>query len=486
MCFVVKHSAPTAAARGPFGYYDPGEQFYDEAFGEPGVARSHYAELLAGLEGADLEALRRQVCTELQQSGVSFGGAGGTTPFAVDPIPRIIPVEEWRQVEAGAVQRVRALNAFIADAYGERRMVAAGRIPGRAVERADHHEPHMRDVPVPGGVYAHVAGLDLVRGPDGRFQVLEDNLRTPSGLTYALAAREMTDGRLPVSPPAARRSLDSMLEVLGAALRAAAPDGRGDPSVVLLSDGPSNSAWYEHRELGRLLEIPIVGLGDLSVHAGALHARLSDSAPARRVDVLYRRTDIDGLTGADGKPTEIGAALLEPCRRGRLACVNAFGAGVADDKLVHAYVEEMIRFYLDEQPILRSVPTYDLQNHAVRERALARLEHLVVKPRTGHGGFGIVICAHATAVDRHRVAGRIRADPDRYVVQETVGLSTHPTVAGNSLAPRHVDLRPFVITVGDDVHVVPGGLTRVAFDEGALVVNSSQNGGGKDTWVLGR
>jgi len=430
--------------------------------------------------------LRREVCSDLEQSGVSFGGAAGTTPFAVDPIPRIITAGEWREVEAGATQRVRALNAFVADAYGERRIVAAGRIPGRAVDRADHHEPHMRDVPVPGGVYAHVAGLDLVRGPDGRFQVLEDNTRTPSGLTYALAARKAIDGRLPVSPPAFRRGLGAAIDALGAALRAAAPDGHGDPFAVLLSDGPSNSAWYEHRELGRLLDIPIVGLGDLSVRAGALHARLSDSAPARRVDVLYRRTDIDSLTGADGKPTEIGAALLEPCRRGRLACVNAFGAGVADDKLVHAYVEEMIRFYLDEQPILRSVPTYDLQNHALMERALARLEHLVVKPRTGHGGFGIVICAHATAVDRHRVAGRIRAEPHRYVVQETVGLSTHPTVAGDRLAPRHVDLRPFVITAGDQVRVVPGGLTRVAFGEGALVVNSSQNGGGKDTWVLDR
>ncbi len=481
----MKSPASTAPATGGFDYYDPGEDFYDEAFGARGAVRGHYAELLAGLDGADLDALRRQVCADLERSGVSFGGGAGTSPFAVDPVPRIITADEWREVEAGAIQRVRALNAFIVDAYGARRIVAAGRIPGRAVERADHHEPLMRNVPVPGGVYAHVAGLDLVRGPDGRFQVLEDNLRTPSGLTYALAAREVTDARLPVAPPPARRGLDA-LDALGAALRAAAPDGRDDPSVVLLSDGPSSSAWYEHRELGRRLDIPVCGLGDLSVRAGTLHARVSDSVPAHRVDVLYRRTDIESLTDDDRKPTEIGAALLEPCRRGRLACVNAFGAGVADDKLVHAYVEEMIRFYLDEQPILRSVPTYDLQNHAILERALARLEHLVVKPRTGHGGFGIVICAHATAVDRHRVAGRIRAEPHRYVVQETVGLSRHPTVAGDRLAPRHVDLRPFVITVGDQAHVVPGGLTRVAFDEGALVVNSSQNGGGKDTWVLGR
>ena len=477
----VKPSPLPVPARGPLDHYDPGEEFYDEAFAGPGTPRPHYADVLEALSDLNLEETCSELRGELARRGVCFGGVDGLSPFEVDPVPRILPADEWEEIERGAVQRVRALNSFIGDAYGERRIVQAGRVPARVIDQAEHYEPLMRGVPVPRGIYAHVSGLDLVRRPDGRFLVLEDNLRTPSGVTYAMAARAALQPRLPPQLESDPRPLDVALDAFAAALRDASPDGSGDPSVVMVSDGPASSAWYEHKELSARLGVPLVRPDQLEARAGVLYARIGERR--RQVDVLYRRTDVDGLTDAGGAPTWLAEATLEPCRAGRLAVVNAFGAGVADDKLAHVYVEEMIRFYLGEEPILRSVQSHDLSNPAALQRALDRIEQLVVKPRTGHGGYGIVICAHATPSDRHRIAGLIRMEPERYVAQELVGLSRHPTVIGGRLEPRHVDLRPFVISAGDEITVVPGGLTRVAFEEDALVVNSSQSGGGKDTWV---
>jgi carboxylate-amine ligase len=251
---------------------------------------------------------------------------------------------------------------------------------------------------------------------------------------------------------------------------------------VVLSDGPSNSAWFEHETIARRLDVPIVSLAELEPRAGRLYARVGERL--RPVDVVYRRTDEDRLADDHGNPTPLADALFDALRKGTVACFNAFGAGLGDDKLVHAYVEEMIRFYLGEEPLIDSVPTYDLGDPSDRMTALARLDELVVKPRTGFGGHGVVIVPHATREDREAIEHAIRRAPHRYIAQETIALSRHPTVCGSRLEPRHVDLRPFVVTAGDDVHVIPGGLTRVAFDAGALVVNSSQNGGGKDTWVL--
>jgi uncharacterized circularly permuted ATP-grasp superfamily protein len=321
-----------------------------------------------------------------------------------------------------------------------------------------------------------------VRGGDGRFAVLEDNVRTPSGLSYMEATRDTLEERLPQAAHEPKQSIAEVYDVLGAALRGAAPDGVDEPSIVVLSDGPANSAWFEHETIARRLAVPLVGLDDLQVTAGRLYARVGPRL--RPVDVLYRRTDEDKLADERGRPTALAEALLEPLRRGTLACFNAFGAGLADDKLVHAYVEEMVRFYLGEEPLIDSVPTYDLGEPDELARALERLGELVVKPRTGFGGYGVVIVPHATREDRDMVEREIRAHPARYIAQETIALSRHPTVCGARLEPRHVDLRPFVVTSGNDVSVIPGGLTRVAFDAGALVVNSSQNGGGKDTWVL--
>jgi len=462
--------------------YELDAAFYDEAVAAPGLPRPEYAEVLAGLEDADLEALSAKVGAGITERGVRFRNAGGDQPFVVDPIPRIFSEAEWEGLEAGLVQRVRALNAFVADIYTDRRIIDAGRVPDRILDGAEHLEQDMVGVGVASGVYAGVAGLDVVRDQDGELMVLEDNVRTPSGLAYLEASLEAVQDALPALP-ASRRPQAIEWELLAEVLRAAGPTEDGDPSVVLLSDGPENSAWWEHQVIARRLGLPIVMLADLDVESGRLHARVAGRR--RPVDVVYRRTNEDRLEDDQHRPTAIGAALLEPCRRGTLACVNAFGGGIADDKLVHAYVEEMIRFYLGEEPLVASIPTYDPCEPEQRADALERIEELVVKPRTGHGGHGVVICPHAEPDAVREAARAVEEDPGSFILQETVTLSRHPTVEGGSLVPRHVDLRPFVLSAGERVEAVPGGLTRVSFESGALVVNSSQSGGGKATWVHG-
>jgi uncharacterized circularly permuted ATP-grasp superfamily protein len=456
--------------------------FFDEAFEEERVPRAHYEALVGELEHTDLRALEMAVAADMHSRGVAFKSAQGDTRFRADPVPRLIPAEEWDALAAGLAQRVRALNAFLADAYGERQIVQAGVMPERVIAGADGLDPWMEHVHVPHGAYAGMAGLDVVRGADGRFLVLEDNLRTPSGLAYMEATRDVLEERLHESAHEPKRSIADLYDILAAGLRASAPEGVDDPSIVVLSDGPSNSAWFEHETIARRLDVPIVSLAELESRAGRLYARVGTQL--RPVDVVYRRTDEDRLADEHGKPTPLAGALLDALRNGTVACFNAFGTGLGDDKLVHAYVEEMVRFYLGEEPLIESVATYDLGDPADRMAALARLDELVVKPRTGFGGHGVVILPHASRADRHAIEDAIRREPQRYIAQETIALSRHPTICGSRLEPRHVDLRPFVVTAGHDVHVIPGGLTRVAFDAGALVVNSSQNGGGKDTWVL--
>ena len=456
--------------------------FFDEAFEDEGVPRGHYERLIGELEQTDLRALELAVAADMHSRGVAFKSAQGDSRYRCDPVPRLIPADEWDALAAGLAQRVRALGAFLADAYGERRIFTAGIVPERVIDSADGYEPWMERVHVPHGAYAGMAGLDVVRGADGRFLVLEDNLRTPSGIAYVDATRDVLEERLHESAHEPKRSIADLYEILAAGLRGSAHEGVDDPSIVVLSDGPSNSAWFEHETIARRLGLPIVSLADLEPRAGRLYARVGTGL--RPVDVVYRRTDDDRLADEHGHRTPLGHALLDALRAGTVACFNAFGTGLADDKLVHAYVEEMVRFYLGEEPLIGSVPTYDLGDPADRMTALARLDELVVKPRTGFGGHGVVIVPHATRSDRDLIESAIRRRPNDYIAQETIALSRHPTICGSRLEPRHVDLRPFVVTAGDDVHVIPGGLTRVAFDAGALVVNSSQNGGGKDTWVL--
>ena len=449
---------------------------YDEVRDGVPEVQAAYAELLGSLEGTDLARLDAEVQAHLAGAGVTFGDGDA---FTVCPLPRLLGRDEWRDLERGLSQRMRALNAFVRDAYGARDIVEAGLIPLEVIVGAEHYEPLMHGMEMP-PVPIGVGGLDIVRDPAGRFLVLEDNVRTPSGIAYAVAARATVERHLPVGPPHA--DLTVAYEMLQRTLRAAAP-WSDDPCVVIVSDGPRNSAWYEHERIAQRLDIPIVTPADLRARPSGLYMR--DGGGTRRVDVVYRRTDEDRLTDGDGRLTEVAATVIEPWQRGQVALVNAFGTGVADDKLSHAYVEAMIGFYLHEEPLLPSVHTYDLCDEAVREALLARIDEIVIKPRAASGGHGILIGAHARPEDRAAAAAAVRTDPASWVAQETVWLSEHLTISDGALEPRHVDLRAFVFAVGaDEAVALPGGLTRVAHAPGALVVNSSQKGGGKDTWVL--
>ena len=463
---------PAGPAAGP---YVPEPGFYDEALDERGKPRAHYEQLLARLP-EDLAALFRRVRATVSARNASFGP---DDEFHVDPVPRILPAEEWGPLERGIAQRARALNRFIADAYGEQEIFEAGIVPRRLLETSAGYEPRLRgligdEVPAAG-----VAGLDIVRGANGRFAVLEDNLRMPSGARYAAVAREAVLGELaPDVPP---RPLDGYAETLLAALRDAAPDGAGDPAIAVLSDGPENSAWFEQLDLAQTMDVPLVSPADLRCERGRLLGR--GSRRTIPIDVLYRRSDRERLTGPGGAPTALGEVLLPALESGRLRCLNAFGTGIADDKLAHIYVEEMIRHYLAEEPLLPSVPAYELTD-AGAEGARARLTELVIKPRDGMGGKGVTIMPGAAAGAQREAGESVDENPQAYVAQETVHLSTHPTVDGASLAPRHVDLRPFVISSPADTVVMTGGLTRFGAAAGEMIVNSSQGGGGKDTWVL--
>lgn len=438
-----------------------------DPYDETRTDRAGYRSVLRQIGGHDLGRLSHDIQERLDESGCAFG-AGGR--FVVDPVPRLLDGAGWNRLAPALSQRVAALEAFVADVHAERRIVREGVVPARVLEGVALREPLAAEIAV--RTWITVAGLDLVRGADGRFAVLEDNVRTPSGLAYLQAARDAVAHR--VSIPAGRRlrCVDGLVPALRRALEALAPESVSEPSIVLLSDGPANTAYWEHRTLAEALEVPLVTCVDLRRRGDRLYAGREP------VDVVYRRTENERLTGP------LGELMTAPLRAGRLAVANAFGTGVADDKLVHAYVEEMVRFYLGEEPGLPSVRTYDLSDARTRAEALERLDEIVVKPRAGHGGRGVVIGPRATAQELRLVREAIREAPEQLVAQEMVVLSEHPTVADDALEPRHVDLRPFVLSAGESRHVVPGGLTRVAFEEGEMIVNSSRNGGAKDTWVL--
>jgi uncharacterized circularly permuted ATP-grasp superfamily protein len=436
--------------------------------------------LRARLEGADLAALRSRVDESLHRAGVTFG----PRPFDVDPVPRIIEAEEWLELRAGIAQRVRALEAFVADAYGPRAIVKAGVVPDRVLRGADHREEDLVGLRPPGG-WIGVAGLDLLRRPDGSFAVVEDNLRTPSGAAYLVAARQAVDDALGWAPPERADVREALLSGLRATLRAVAPAGVERPFMVLVTDGPSNVAHWEHRVLAEALPVALVRVDELELRGERLYAR-RPAGHCRPVDVVYRRTDEDRVRDGTGRLTPAAAKILPAWMAGTVGLVNGYGTGIADDKVAHAYVEEMVRFYLRQEPILDSVGTYDLGDDDTRAEALDRIDELVVKPRGGYGGRGVVVGPTAERADRERVSRELQEDPEGHVAQETVWFSRHPTVVDGRLQPRHVDLRPFAYRAGDEVHVVPGGLTRVAFDADELVVNSSRGGGAKDTWVLER
>jgi carboxylate-amine ligase len=431
-----------------------------------------YEEATVALGDRDLARLQADACASVEAAGL-LSRDGKPAAFPLDPLPRVLPAAEWDDLKTGLAQRVKALNAFVADAYGARRIVQAGVMPLRVIETAEHYEPAMRGVEPPGGLWVAVAGLDLVRDPAGELLVLEDNLMTPSGFGYAAAAREAVLAAL--DPGSERpRDYDELPALLSGAVRAGAAR-EDDPYVVVLTEGPQNGAFWEHAWAAEHIGAPLVTPGELRLDGvRILHGD-------RTVDGVYRRSDADMLH------TEVGALLAPAIRAGTLGVVNAFGTGVGDDKLTHAYVEDMIRFYLGEEPRVGSVPTLDLARRDHLEQALDTFGDLVLKPRAGSGGTGVTICPLAERAEIDELRERVLAEPARWVAQPLVRLSTHATLVDGAPAQRHVDLRPFVFMHGPDhPRVLPGGLTRYAVDEGAMIVNSTQNGGFKDTWVLAR
>ena len=438
---------------------------YDEAYDDSGEPRPQYAELLAAIE--DPGALRDEALRRLEARGVTFGD-GEVARF--DPVPRVLTEAEWSELEAGIGQRMRALEAFTRDVYGEGRVFDSGVLAREDVEASPHYEPAMRGARV--RRWVPFAGFDVIRCEDGRFRAIEDQLRMPSGIAYAVVWRETVRDLLGVAPPQSDTS--AVFGELALALHDAAPRDAGEPRVVILSEGPAAAAWWEHERLARELCAPVVSLADLEHRDGRLVAWV-DGRP-RAVDVVYLRTGEDRFTGEDARPTAIGEALLEPAAAGTVAVVNAPGSGVADDKLVAAHVDELVRLYLGEEPLLPSVPS----------RAVGPdddLDGLVVKPRGEMGGEDVVIWRDADAETRDRVRARIAAEPGGWIGQELVQLSVHPTVVDGGLEPRHVDLRPYALLTDDGVRVLPAAASRVALVRGSLIVNSGQGGGAKDTWI---
>ncbi len=430
-------------------------------------------EALAHWDPGELAAAIRD---RLRSEEVIFDG----DVFELDPLPRLIEAAEWERLEAGLAQRARALDEFVADAYGERRIFAEGIVPERVLGGPPTFEPLVAGFPQAAGV--HIVGFDLARQADGRMVVLEDNVRTPSGVAYAVAARRAIAEMLDPPDPAAR-PVEGAPDLLADALRAAAPEGVEEPLIVVVSDGARSTAWWEHRVLAAAVGGEAATLDRLETSNERLWLR-GDGGGPRPVDVLYRRTDDPRLAGDDGFLTALGEVVFEPLRAGSLAVVNAFGAGVADDKLSYAYTEAMIRFYLAQEPLLRTIPTYDPCVPEQREEALEQLDELVVKPRFESGGEGVLIVGEADPPEAAEARAEIREHPEDLVVQERISLSTHPCLNGGALEPRRIDLRPFAYRTPAGFRIVPGGLTRYAPDPESMVVNSSQGGGAKDTWVV--
>lgn len=465
---------------------------YDEMFDEPGSHRPHYSGIHERLCRLPMELWReRQRAADVAfvTQGITFtvyGQSEGVERiFPFDLLPRLVTAAEWATIERGLVQRVTALNLFLRDVYHEGRIFEAGVVPRALVRQCRHFRREMIGVRVPHDCYLTVVGTDLVRGPDGRFLVLEDNLRVPSGVSYMLANRQIVKQVYPqLFDRYHVRPIDHYPRALLAHLREIAPDGCADPNIVLLTPGVFNSAYYEHTFLAHEMAVDLVEGRDLLVHDNTVYARTT--AGLKRVDVIYRRVDddyLDPLTFQHDSTLGI-AGLFNAYRAGRVTIANAVGTGVADDKAVYAYVPAMIRFYLAEDPILDSVETYLLDDPKQRAFVLEHLAELVVKPVGESGGYGMLVGPHSSATQQREMRDRILANPRNYIAQPTLALSTAPCLVEDGVESRHVDLRPYILC-GRSITVVPGGLTRVALQRGSLVVNSSQGGGSKDTWVLG-
>jgi uncharacterized circularly permuted ATP-grasp superfamily protein len=466
-------------------------RFYDEMFAAPGQIRPGYRAFADWLHSHPEEEMARRRAEAdwlFRRVGITFAvygdkeGSERLIPF--DTIPRIIPAAEWERVARGLKQRVQALNLFLHDIYHEQHILKAGVVPAGQILTNQDYQLAMQGLTLPNKVYSHIAGIDLVRAGDGEYFVLEDNLRTPSGVSYMLENRKMMMRLFPeLFATHAVAPVEHYPDLLLETLRESAPAGAHDPVVVVLTPGRYNSAYFEHAFLAQQMGVELVEGPDLFVKDGYVYLRTT-SGP-RRVDVIYRRIDDGFLDPLAFRPdSALGVAgLLSAYRAGRVTIANAAGTGVADDKSIYPYVPDMIRFYLDEPPILQNVPTWQLRKPEECEHVLANLKDLVVKEVHGSGGYGMLVGPASSKAEIEVYRARILANPAEFIAQPTLSLSTCPTYVESGIAPRHIDLRPFVLS-GREVRLVPGGLTRVALKDGSLVVNSSQGGGTKDTWVL--
>jgi uncharacterized circularly permuted ATP-grasp superfamily protein len=473
-----------------FAGYDTGE-FYDEMFVRCGEARPHYERLrrrFSELSKEEFERKRELAAVTLLRQGVTFtvyNDAQGTERiFPFDLIPRIIPAPEWEKIERGLKQRITALNLFLHDIYHGQSILRDGVIPKDFVWQAAHFRPEFMHFDVPRNIYVHICGTDLVRDRDGNFLVLEDNARCPSGVSYVLQNRQVMRRVFPNLFAQHRvRPVEDYSQELLNALRYIAPTGAPSPTVVLLTPGIYNSAYYEHSFLARSMGIEIVEGRDLTTRDGKVFMRTTKGL--QQVDVIYRRINDDFLDPTVfRKDSGLGVpGLVDAYRKGNVSLANSIGTGIADDKVIYHFVPKMIRYYLDQDAILPNVPTYLAANEADRAFILEHLEELVVKAANESGGYGMMVGRDSTQAEREKFRERIRKDPRNYVAQPIVALSRSPAFDDGVIRGRHVDLRPYILH-GEKIRIIPGALTRVALRDGSLVVNSSQGGGSKDTWIL--
>jgi uncharacterized circularly permuted ATP-grasp superfamily protein len=474
-----------------FGGYNAASSYadaFDEMFDGQGNVRGPYKGIYAELapsDASELDARAEALGRAFSDQGITFSLSGQERPFPLDLIPRVISAAEWTRVARGITQRVKALECYLDDIYGEQQILRDGVLPRRLVTSCEHFHREAAGIIPPNGVRIHVAGIDLIRDHRGTFRVLEDNLRSPSGVSYVMENRRTMARVFPNLFATHRvRAVDDYAAHLLRALRNSAATNEADPTVVVLTPGVYNSAYFEHSLLARQMGVELVEGRDLFCRDNQVYMRTTEGE--RQVDVIYRRIDDAFLDPMQFRPDSVlgVAGLLNAARAGNVVISSAVGNGVGDDKLVYTYVPSIIQYYLGEKPLLANVETFRCWQDDERQEVLDRIRELVIKPVEGSGGYGIVFGPEASDKELATVSKKIRDEPRRWIAQPMMQLSTVPTQIGNKLAPRYVDLRPFAVNDGDDVWVLPGGLTRVALPEGSRVVNSSQGGGSKDTWVL--